>query len=245
MKNFARRQYLGGQGRMLRMEVVITAPPMSNEGMARMSDVRRQIEQSLTRQGLSGTVHIAGATAQIAAIRDITQNDFRRVAVLVLVVVFLIVFALLRDLWLTLFMIGGICLSYTATLGICVWTFRAWGYAGLDWKVQIFLFVVMAAVGVDYSIFLAARLVQEARLAPPREAVRRAVITTGPVISSCGLIMAATLGSLMVGRIDLLRQLGFALGMGMLVDTFIVRPLLLPSFAALTGRTGKSRRLGG
>ena len=111
-------------------------------------------------------------------------------------------------------------------------------------KVQMFLFVVIAAVGVDYNIFLASRLAQEARRHAPREAIRRALIHTGPVISSCGLIMAATLGSLMVGEIELLVQLGFALSLGMLIDTFVVRPLLLPAFAALLKRTGKSRLIG-
>jgi len=93
---------------------------------------------------------------------------------------------------------------------------------------------------VDYSIFLAARIAEEARRRPPRKAVRVALVHTGPVISSCGVIMAATLGSLMVGDISLLVQLGFAFALGMLLDTFVVRPLLLPAFAVLTGRTGRA-----
>ena len=88
------------------------------------------------------------------------------------------------------------------------------------------------------------RLAQEARRLPVRLATCRAVIHTGPVISSCGLIMAATLGSLMAGDLQLLRQLGFAFALGMLIDTFLVRPLLLPAFVAATGRTGKAPALG-
>ena len=85
--------------------------------------------------------------------------------------------------------------------------------------------------------FFAARLSQEGLALPPREATERALVHTGPVISSCGLIMAATLGSMMVGDVKMLQQLGFALALGMLIDTFVVRPLLLPSFIVLTGRT--------
>jgi RND superfamily putative drug exporter len=114
----------------------------------------------------------------------------------------------------------------------------------MDWKVQIFLFVVIAAVGVDYNIFLASRLAEEARRYSPREAVARAVEHTGPVISSCGIIMAATLGSLVVGDIVLLQQLGTAFAIGMIIDTFVTRPLLLPAFAARFKRTGKARLLG-
>ena len=68
-------------------------------------------------------------------------------------------------------------------------------------------------------------------------ATGRALVHTGRVISSCGVIMAATLGSMVVGEIKMLQQLGFALGLGMLIDTFVVRPLLLPTFIVLTRRT--------
>ena len=77
----------------------------------------------------------------------------------------------------------------------------------------------------------------------PRRACRHAIVYTGPVISSCGLIMAATLGSLMVGDMALLKQLGFAMALGMLLDSFVVRPLVLPAFIALTGRTGREGSL--
>ena len=113
--------------------------------------------------------------------------------------------------------------------------------APTDWVMGAI--IVMIAVGVDYSIFLAARLAQEARHRSKRQAAWHAIVKTGPVISSCGVIMAATLGSLAAGDLQLLRQLGFALALGMLLDTFIVRPLLLPAFAVLTGRTGRATAL--
>ena len=100
----------------------------------------------------------------------------------------------------------------------------------------------MVAVGVDYSIFLAARVSQEARENPVPAAVRNAIVHTGPVISSCGLIMAATLGSLMAGELKLFVQLGLALALGMMIDTFVIRPLLLPAFITLTRRTGRIPR---
>jgi RND superfamily putative drug exporter len=144
-------------------------------------------------------------------------------------------------------MVASTVLSYLATLGISYWFCLCLpDCTGLDWKVEVFLFVVMVAVGQDYNIFLAARLAQEGLHYRCAEATRRAVIHTGPVISSCGVIMAATLGSLMAGKdLLLLIQLGFALALGMLIDTFVVRPLLLPAFAVLTGRTGKSFRIHG
>ena len=244
IKAFAAGEYLSGDYRSLRTEAIMTMHTMSNEAMRLAETLKGVAEDVLRSEGIVAGVHLTGPTAQMLEIRTVTQRDFKLVAVLVLGVVFVIILVLLRDWLLSLFMVGMIPLSYMATLGVCSWAFGwLFGDVGMDWKVQIFLFVVMAAVGVDYNIFLASRLAQEARRYPPREAVARALVHTGPVISSCGLIMAATLGSLCVGQVELLRQLGFALATGMLIDTFLVRPLMLPAFAALFKRTGKSRIL--
>jgi RND superfamily putative drug exporter len=139
--------------------------------------------------------------------------------------------------WLSLFSLAATLLSYLATLGLTTWIFGLLGSDGLEWKVQMLLFIVLVAVGQDYSIFFAVRYAQEARRLSCAQATERALIFTGPVISSCGLIMAATLGSIMAGDVTVLVQLGFAFALGMLIDTFIVRPLLLPAFVVITCRT--------
>jgi RND superfamily putative drug exporter len=192
------------------------------------------------------TIFLTGATAEMINTRAVTHSDFHLIAVLVLSVILVIMLVLLRQILLSVFMVLSTVVSYFATLGLCHWLLVCvppligmGHFNGLDWKVEIFLFVVMVSVGQDYNIFLAGRLMQEARRLPARLAAREALVTTGPVISSAGLIMAATLGSLMAGNLALLVQLGFALALGMLIDTFVVRPLLLPSFATLTGKTGK------
>jgi RND superfamily putative drug exporter len=193
----------------------------------------------LAQADIPARVHIAGTTAELADLRTVTQGDFYRVAALALGAILVIVVALLRDVWLSVFMVAATVLSYLSTLGLTFWVFSMLGAIGLDWKVQVFLFIVMVAVGQDYNLFFAMRLAQEARRHPPLEAARLAIIHTGPVISSCGVIMAATLGSVMAGDVTLLVQLGFALALGMLIDTFVVRPLLLPAFIVLTRRTLK------
>ena len=232
-------QYLAPDLSGLRVEVVLSVPPMGHDALATLEAIRNTASKALRDTKVDATVHLAGTTTQIAELRDVTRSDFPVIVTLVLGVIFLIVLALLRDVWLSGFMVAAIALSYLATLGLCeVLCPMLFGGSGLDWKVQSFLFVVMAAVGVDYNIFLADRLRQEARRFPPREAVARAVGFTGPVISSCGLIMAGTLGSMMVGEVLLMKQLGFAMGLGMLLDTFLIRPLLLPAFAARFERTG-------
>ncbi|MEI7836215.1 MAG: MMPL family transporter, partial [Planctomycetota bacterium] len=234
-------EYVDTDRRAMHFDVVLKHPGFSLPALAAAEALPGRILSVLPTQD-PPQIHLAGITAETLDVKNVTRRDVILIATLVLSVIFLMVLALLRDVLLSVFMIVSTLLSYLATLGLTYWIFRfVAGSGGLDWKVQIFLFVVMVAVGQDYNIYLAARLAQEALVVDTREAIRRAVVRTGPVISSCGVIMAATLGSLAVGDITLLTQLGVAMALGMLIDTFVVRPLLLPAFAALTGRTGRSR----
>jgi RND superfamily putative drug exporter len=213
--------------------------------MATVQRVGEAAAAGLADAGMVGQVHLAGPTAQTIGLRDVTQSDFRRVAILALAIISVIVIALLRDIWLSVFMVAATVLGYFATLGLTWWAFSALGAGRLDWEVQVFLFIVLVAVGQDYNIFFTVRLAQESRqrrnqavfFMPLTDAVAHTLVNTGRVISSCGIIMAATLGSLMAGDLAMFRQLGFALALGMLIDTFIVRPLLLPAFILLTGRS--------
>jgi RND superfamily putative drug exporter len=228
-----RDEYLSPDGTAMRLSLTLTIAPLTLEAMDDLTRMQAAAKAALDKASFDASVQIAGTTADMSDIRAITQSDFHRIAALALAAILLLVVAIL----LSLFMVAATVVSYLATLGITYWVFHAVGYDGLDWKLQIFLFIVLVAVGQDYNIFFAVRLTQELRQYPPIEATRQTLIHTGPVISCCGLIMAATLGSVMAGDITLLVQLGFAFALGMLIDTFIVRPLMLPAFIIVTRRT--------
>jgi len=230
-------QFISPDRRAMWFSTTLKDRPQSPEAMDCLDRIRSATEQTLAKDALPAQIHLSGATAETMDLRDVTQSDFRRLTILSLSVILLIVAALLRDVLLSVFMVAATVAGYLATLGVTSWVFGLLGGSGLDWEVEVFLFIVMVAVGQDYNLFFAVRLAQESQGLDVAPATHRALVHTGRVISSCGVIMAATLGSMVVGEIRMLQQLGFALGLGMLIDTFVVRPLLLPSFIVLTRRT--------
>lgn len=230
-------EFVSPDRRAIWFSATLDSAPQSPEALACLARIQRATNQTLADAAFPARSHYTGATAETADLRDVTQSDFHRVSILSLVVILVIVAGLLRDIPLSLFMVTATVVGYLATLGISAWVFESASGSALDWEVEVFLFIVMVAVGQDYNLFFAVRLAQESHKLSLAAATSRALVHTGSVISSCGVIMAATLGSMVVGEIKMLQQLGFALGLGMLIDTFIVRPLLLPTFIVLTRRT--------
>ncbi len=244
VSRFARGYYVSGSRRVLRFEVLIGHLAFSKEAMTILETVRGLAEDEAARldDAPPPRVHATGLTPYIIGVRDVADSDLLRVMILATAVIAVIVLALVRDLPLTLFMLLATWLTFGATLMLADLFFaHVMHDNGLDYKVRLIVFVIVMAVGQDYNIFLVTRLYQEPPDVTPAEAARRAIVRTGSVISSCGLIMAATLGSLWAGKLALLQQTGFALALGVLIDTFLVRPLLIPSFF-LAARRRRTRR---
>jgi RND superfamily putative drug exporter len=120
-------------------------------------------------------------------------------------------------------------------------------FTGLDWKVPMFLFTILIAVGEDYNIFLMARIEEEQKIHGAIKGITVALERTGSIISSCGIIMAGTFSSLLAGSLVGMDQLGLALATGVILDTFVIRPIMVPSFMILltTHRLGPISRLAG
>jgi len=229
------KEYLSGTAQALRFDVVLSSQPFVDAAFDAVTEAKNQAAR-ITEQflGSPGKVLASGLTPYMIDIRTYSISDHRRVTTLVVAVILLIVIVLTRDVALSVFMLCATLITYLATLGICEWVFVGLlGQAGVDWKAKLFLFVIIVAVGQDYNIFLVTRLFQEDARFDHTEAAERAIVRTGSIISSCGVIMAATLGSLMASGLKLMEQLGFAMSAGILIDTFLVRPLLIPAFHLL------------
>jgi putative drug exporter of the RND superfamily len=227
--------YLSDRRPVMRAEVMLRDAPLSRASMKAAADLLRRVEVwAKDRLGPQAKVAAAGPTPYILDVAAISSADQKRIMPLVILVIWVVVMVLLRDAVLSTFMSLATLITYGATIGLTHLFFvYVLGEGGIDYKVNLFLFVLIVAVGQDYNIFLVTRLRQETAARGMTAGVRWAIIRTGSVISNCGLIMAATLGSLVVTDLDLLEQLGFALSLGVLIDTFVVRPLLVPSFCLL------------
>jgi RND superfamily putative drug exporter len=228
-------------GHVTRLDVVFNVPPFSKESMELRDHIDHVVRDFTGQPGtaLSGASHsFAGITATTYDLQKITQSDQKRINRLVVIAVYVILVLLLRRPFVCVYLMVTVLFGYYATLGMTEGVFRLlhdWHHAGtpwlgLDWKVSFFLFIILVAVGEDYNILLMARVVEEERKRGVTEGVRTAVARTGGIITSCGIIMAGTFGSMATGTLAAIIQLGFALALGVILDTFVVRPILVPTF---------------
>jgi RND superfamily putative drug exporter len=201
--------------------------------------LRRRLRDFLGEyEGVQVTARVAGANAESADIRDLTRADQVQSWFIVPIGVFLVLLAALRDPLACLNLVATMVLTYAFALGATHLVFvTLLGAGGLDWKVPYFLFVLLVAVGVDYNVFLMTRLHEESQRRGLRRGIIRAIGQTGGLISSAAAITACSFASFLFSPLASLRQLGFALVVGILVDAMLVRPLLVPCGHWLLKRT--------
>jgi RND superfamily putative drug exporter len=241
-----------GEGRRTgtRFDLVLSQSPFARRSMDDLDRIKRAIDNALPEPARpEAQLYFLGITASMRDLATVLQADRNRIQTLVLVAVLLILILLLRRVVVPLYLLLSVLFSYYVAMGVSFvvfWLLDRQGFHGLDWLVPIFLFTILIAVGEDYNIFLITRVDEEQRRHGPVAGVTEALVRTGPIISSCGLIMAGTFASLMGGSLTEMIQLGFALSFGVLLDTFVVRPILVPSFLILLhdGRLRLGGRLG-
>ena len=175
-------------------------------------------------------VLVGGPTAQERDLRISAMRDNRVIIPIVLLVIFVILAALLRSLIAPLVLIGTVIASFAAALGVTSFVAtQVFGFPGLDPSIPLLAFVFLVALGVDYNIFLMARVREEAHEHGTRQGMMRGLAVTGAVITSAGIVLAGTFSVLGVLPLVFLTELGFAIAFGVLLDTFLVRSVLVPA----------------
>ncbi len=237
LRSFA--AYITPDGRHARIDVTQADRIFSNDAMNYVQTLRRRLGDYLGEyEGIHVAARVAGANAESADIRDLTRADQVQSWFIVPIGVFLVLMVTLRDPLACVNLVGTMVLTYAFALGATHLVFvNLLGAQGLDWKVPYFLFVLLVAVGVDYNVFLMTRLNEESRKRGLRHGIVRAIGHTGGLISSAAAITATSFGSFLFSPLGSLRQLGFALVVGILIDAVLVRPLLVPCGHWLLSRT--------
>lgn len=221
-----------------RVNIVLGSDPYSSGTIDTVALLRDKVDESISTSSLKGHSHyIGGESATRADIMFTNDADFGRVTGLATAGILIVIAILLRSVLAPLYMVITVLLNYGATLGITTWLFLdVLGHASMIYMLPIFIFVILVALGADYNIFLVSRIREEAQKRTTKEAVSRAVANTGGVITACGIILAGTFATLTTAPLQVVLQIGAAIAIGVLIDTFIVRALLVPSLATLLGR---------
>jgi RND superfamily putative drug exporter len=189
------------------------------------------------------SISMAGTTAMYNTTRSYYNGDIRLVVIVTLLVVFLILVTVLRAIVAPLYLIASVVISYLSAVGLGVAFFQFVCHQAIYWNVSAIAFIMLVAVGADYNLLLITRIKEEARFGV-RSGIIRAVRSTGGVITSAGLIFAASMFGLLFGSISIMVQTGFVIGMGLLIDTFVVRTITVPALAAMIGTANWWPRLG-
>ncbi|MFJ3913619.1 MMPL family transporter [Streptomyces vinaceus] len=219
-----------------------TEAPLVVDGRVRLDATLKAAADSAAANGtvrqLRDRVHaVAGADALVGGYTA-QQYDTQRTAArdrtvivpIVLGIILLILIALLRSVLVPVLLVATVALNFLATLGVSALVFEhLLGFTGTDASVPLYGFVFLVALGVDYNIFLMSRVREEALVLGARQGVLRGLTTTGGVITSAGVVLAATFAALMVIPLAFLVQIAFIVAFGVLLDTLVVRSLLVPA----------------
>jgi putative drug exporter of the RND superfamily len=214
-----------------KLEVTLEEDPLSTAGFDLIPGIRAAVSE------VGGdAVLVGGPTAEEYDLRESAARDNRVIVPIALAVVFLILALLLRAIIAPLVLIGTVVLSFGAALGIATFFFEnVFDFPGIDPALPLFAFIFLVALGIDYNIFLMARVREETQKYGTREGTMRGLAVTGTVITSAGIVLAGTFSALAVLPLVTLTEIGFTIAIGVLIDTFIVRTLLVPALVLEIG----------
>lgn len=230
-------QYISRDGRTVLFSTTLAAGQAGSTRALQAIPGVRVLVTAVARQVGATANGVTGEAAGAADVSAVSGHDVVHVVPLVLLLLTVLLALGLRSLIAPLYLVASVALSYLASLGLAILIFQLIsGAPGVNFALPFFLFVFVMALGEDYNILVMSRIREEAAGHPPRDAVRRAILATGGTITAAGLVLAGTFGVLALVTTGQVREIGTGLALGILLDTFVVRTLLVPSTAVLLGR---------
>ena len=235
-----RAAYVSTDGTVVRLYVTTTTNPYDTNSFQTVRDLRALLATDPGRFGADAQVtvqsYVGGATAEFADVQDTISADFLRVAAITIAGILIVLILLLRALVAPVYLVLTVLLSYAMSLSVSAIILQhLFGQPGMNYFIPLMVFVLLVALGSDYNIFLMSRVREESATRGLLPGIRVASARTGTVITSAGLILAGTFGALVTSPLQLLFQVGLAVALGVLIDTFVVRSLLVPAITAFVG----------
>jgi RND superfamily putative drug exporter len=249
-----RAAYVSTDGTVVRLYVTTTTNPYDTKSFQTVRDLRALLATDPGHFGYLWTSlaeppnfpgggsalaiqsYVGGSTAEFADVQDTISADFLRVAAITIAGILIVLILLLRALVAPVYLVLTVLLSYAMSLSVSAIILQhLFGQPGMNYFIPLMVFVLLVALGSDYNIFLMSRVREESATRGLLPGIRVASARTGTVITSAGLILAGTFGALVTSPLQLLFQVGLAVALGVLIDTFVVRSLLVPAITAFIG----------
>lgn len=228
--------YLSDDGTITTFEVVLAYSPYSNEAVEMIDDIQATVEDASKNTAFENAEPvISGISSTNNDLQNISDEDYSRTVILMLAGIFLILVILLRSLIMPIYLIGSLVLTYYTSMGIAELIFVNWlGYDGLSWAVPFFAFVILVALGIDYSIFLMGRFTENVGRSV-KEELLDAMRNMGTVIISAAIILGGTFAAMLPSGVLSLLQIGTVVLSGLFLYAFIMLPLFIPIMVKLFG----------
>jgi len=228
--------FLSPDGKAARMTITHDGDPATPEGISRIDAIRNAAQEAVKGTPLAtANIYLGGTAATYKDIQDSAKYDLMIAGIAALSLILLIMMIITRSLVAALVIVGTVALSLGASFGLSVLVWQDLLGIQLYWIVLALAVILLLAVGSDYNLLLISRFKEEIG-AGLNTGIIRAMAGTGAVVTSAGLVFAATMSSFVFSDLRVLGQIGTTIGLGLLFDTLIVRSFMTPSIAALLGR---------
>ena len=232
-------RYISTDNTTTRLEAVISGDYLSVDSLNLIKDLRKISNETATKEFLTlknYEIYVGGDTAVASDTKSSIDADILWLAPVSLIAILLVLIILLRSIVAPLYLLFSVIVSFAATFGLSIFAFQViFQHTGVAYATGVWMFIFLVALGADYNIFVMSRIKESTDLEGIKKGISKAISKTGGVVTSAGIILAGTFGIFTTLELRELFQLGFAVMLGVLIDTFIVRALLVPSMATLLG----------